>query len=65
MVASLFVLSVEYAFQNILEPHQKTRINVVLGKQIDLKGAGYNAVSYTHLDVYKRQATILTCWWAG
>jgi rod shape determining protein RodA len=42
VVASLFVLSVEYAFQNILEPHQKTRINVVLGKEIDLKGAGYN-----------------------
>ena len=42
IVASLFVLSVEYAFQNILEPHQKTRINVLLGKQIDLKGAGYN-----------------------
>ena len=42
VVASLFVLSVEYVFQNVLEPHQKTRINVVLGKQIDLKGAGYN-----------------------
>jgi len=42
IVASLFVLSVEYAFLNVLEPHQKTRINVVLGKQIDLKGAGYN-----------------------
>jgi rod shape determining protein RodA len=42
VVASLFVLSVEYAFQNILEPHQKTRINVLLGKEIDLKGAGYN-----------------------
>ena len=42
IIASMFVLSVDYAFQNILEPHQKTRINVVLGKQIDLKGAGYN-----------------------
>ena len=42
VVASLFVLSVDYAFQNVLEPHQKTRINVLLGKQIDLKGAGYN-----------------------
>jgi rod shape determining protein RodA len=42
IVASLFVLSVDYAFQHVLEPHQKTRINVVLGKQIDLKGAGYN-----------------------
>jgi rod shape determining protein RodA len=42
IIASLFVLSVDYAFQHVLEPHQKTRINVVLGKQIDLKGAGYN-----------------------
>lgn len=42
IVASLFVLSVDYAFENVLELHQKTRINVLLGKQIDLKGAGYN-----------------------
>jgi rod shape determining protein RodA len=42
VVASLFVLSVDYAFDNVLELHQKTRINVLLGKQIDLKGAGYN-----------------------
>ena len=40
--ASLFALSVDYAFDNVLELHQKTRINVLLGKQIDLKGAGYN-----------------------
>lgn len=42
IVASLFVMSVGYTFEHLLEPHQKTRINVVLGKQIDLKGAGYN-----------------------
>jgi rod shape determining protein RodA len=42
LVASMLVLSVDYAFENVLEPHQKTRINVLLGKQIDLKGAGYN-----------------------
>jgi rod shape determining protein RodA len=42
IVASLFVLSVDYAFEKVLEDHQKTRINVLLGKQIDLKGAGYN-----------------------
>lgn len=42
IVASLFVMSVGYTFEHVLEPHQKTRINVVLGKQIDLKGAGYN-----------------------
>jgi rod shape determining protein RodA len=37
-----FVFSVDYAFNNILEPHQQTRINVLLGKEIDLHGAGYN-----------------------
>lgn len=42
IAASLFVLSVNFAFENVLELHQKTRINVLLGKQIDLKGAGYN-----------------------
>ena len=42
IVATLFVLSVDYAFEKVLEDHQKTRINVLLGKQIDLKGAGYN-----------------------
>jgi rod shape determining protein RodA len=42
IVATLFVLSVDYAFEKVLEDHQKTRINVLLGKHIDLKGAGYN-----------------------
>lgn len=37
-----FVFSVDYAFNNILEPHQRTRINVLLGKEVDLQGAGYN-----------------------
>jgi rod shape determining protein RodA len=37
-----FVFSVDYAFNNFLEPHQKTRINVLLAKETDLKGAGYN-----------------------
>lgn len=41
-VAILFSLSVDYAFEHVLEPHQKTRINVLLGKEIDLKKAGYN-----------------------
>lgn len=36
------VQSVDYAFNNILEPHQKKRINVLLGKEVDPKGAGYN-----------------------
>jgi rod shape determining protein RodA len=42
IVASLFVLSVEYVFDNVLELHQRTRINVLLGLDDDLRGAGYN-----------------------
>ncbi|MCK4677780.1 MAG: rod shape-determining protein RodA [Bacteroidales bacterium] len=42
IVATGFVFSVEYAFENILEPHQQTRVNVLLGKEVDLRGAGYN-----------------------
>lgn len=37
-----FVFSVNYAFENVLEPHQKKRINVLLGIEQDLRGAGYN-----------------------
>jgi rod shape determining protein RodA len=32
----------DYALNNILEAHQRTRINVLLGLEEDLKGAGYN-----------------------
>lgn len=42
VVAAAFVHSVDYTFTNILEPHQKKRINVLLGKEVDPKGAGYN-----------------------
>jgi rod shape determining protein RodA len=36
------VFSVDYVFHNVLEPHQKKRIEVLLGHETDLKGAGYN-----------------------
>jgi rod shape determining protein RodA len=39
---SLFVMSVEYAFDHVLESHQKDRIEVLLGKKEDKKGIGYN-----------------------
>lgn len=42
IIASTFTFALDYAFENILEDHQKTRINVLLGKELDLKGAGYN-----------------------
>ena len=42
LLSSVFVFSVNYTFQKVLEPHQKKRINVLLGIEQDLKGAGYN-----------------------
>lgn len=41
-VASLFVVSVGFVFDSVLEPHQRSRINVLLGLDEDLRGAGYN-----------------------
>ena len=37
-----FIFSIDYAFENILQSHQKTRIEVLLGKKTDNRGAGYN-----------------------
>lgn len=42
LLASGFIFSVDYAFDNFLGAHQKARIDVLLGKTIDLKGVGYN-----------------------
>jgi rod shape determining protein RodA len=36
------VFAVDFVFDNVLEDHHKTRINVLLGKESDPKGAGYN-----------------------
>ncbi|WP_158961448.1 rod shape-determining protein RodA [Myroides fluvii] len=37
-----FVLSVDYVYDNVLEPHQKDRINVLLGENVNLQAEGYN-----------------------
>ena len=42
LISAAFVFTVNYAFEHLLEQHQKTRINVLLGKEYDPKGAGYN-----------------------
>jgi len=42
IVSGLLVGSIDYVFQNVLQAHQRSRINVLLGKQVDIKGAGYN-----------------------
>ena len=41
-LCSGFSLSVNYLFTNVLKPHQKDRINILLGKEVDPKGVGYN-----------------------
>ena len=40
--AVLFSVSVDYVFHNIMEQHQRDRINELLGIQSDILGAGYN-----------------------
>ncbi len=41
-VAFAIVFSVDYVYRHVLQEHQRVRIDVLLGKQVDLKGAGYN-----------------------
>ena len=38
----VFFNAADYVLNNIMEPHQRTRINVLLGLDEDLSGAGYN-----------------------
>ena len=37
-----FTYSVDYVFHNVLKPHQQKRVNILLGKEVDLRGYGYN-----------------------
>ena len=37
-----FFYSADYVLNHVMEPHQRTRINVLLGLEEDLRGAGYN-----------------------
>ena len=37
-----FVFSVSYVYNDVLEPHQKDRIDVLLGDNVDMKREGYN-----------------------
>ena len=42
LACSLFTMSVDFVFEHILEPHQRDRIYVLLGKTVDTHGTGYN-----------------------
>ena len=40
--SALFFYSASYVLNNVMQPHQRVRINVLLGLEQDLAGAGYN-----------------------
>lgn len=42
LLSTLFIFSVDFIFNNILQPHQRSRIENLLGITEDLQGAGYN-----------------------
>ena len=42
ILSLLFIFSVDFVYKNILKPHQKVRIDLILGIVKDPKGAGYN-----------------------
>ena len=42
MGSILFINSVDYTFNNLLKPHQKERVDIMLGFKTDLHGTGYN-----------------------
>lgn len=37
-----FVLSVNHVFENVFKQHHRDRFNIVLGKEVDNRGIGYN-----------------------
>lgn len=42
LIAFAFIVSVDFIFDNILQPHQRARIENLLGIEEDLHGSGYN-----------------------
>lgn len=41
-VSTVYILSVDFAYENILQQHQRNRIDIILGKMDDPRGQGYN-----------------------
>jgi rod shape determining protein RodA len=37
-----FTISVDYVFENVFQQHHRDRFNILLGKEVDLAGIGYN-----------------------
>ena len=42
VAGTIMVFSTDFVFQNVLQPHQRSRIEVLLGLREDLAGVGYN-----------------------
>ena len=42
VVGAAFTLSVSYIFDNVFEQRHRDRFNILLGKEVDLRGVGYN-----------------------
>lgn len=42
VVITGMVLSVDYVYETVLEPHQKDRINVLIGEDVNMQKEGYN-----------------------
>lgn len=42
VLVSGFVFSVDYVFDNVFKQHHRDRFNILLGKEVDMKGIGYN-----------------------
>ncbi len=42
LVMAGFAFSVSYVYDSVLEPHQKDRIDVLIGDDVDMKREGYN-----------------------
>src|SRR6185295_6943806 len=42
LLSSGYVLTTDYVFNHVLEKHQQQRVNVLLGKKVDVKDADYN-----------------------
>ena len=42
VMVSAFSFSVNYVFDNVFKQHHRDRFNILLGKEVDMKGVGYN-----------------------
>ena len=57
LVSGLFIYGANYTYSDLLEPHQKNRFDIILGKKTDNRGIGYNS--------YQSEQTISSGEWFG